>query len=138
VYPGYQDNRPGISFLGKKTWAPGKNLERFITSVFGVPARAHIKIVEAICDAISDAGPRARAAMVQHPAFEDIGNRTLLAWNGGIEGLRGQRVYAMPAWKPDNAFDGFSDPPKIVSPRRVVGRSEELARRASRPKKKKK
>lgn len=26
VYAGYQNNPPGISFMGKKTWAPGKTL----------------------------------------------------------------------------------------------------------------
>ena len=30
VYPGFQHNPPGISFLGKKTWVPGKTLEKFI------------------------------------------------------------------------------------------------------------
>ncbi len=30
VYAGYRQNPPGISFLGKKTWAPGKNLSKFI------------------------------------------------------------------------------------------------------------
>jgi len=39
VYAGYQQNPPGISFLGKKTWTPGKNLSRFIASTFGIPLR---------------------------------------------------------------------------------------------------
>src|SRR5271155_1997825 len=32
VYAGYQHNPPGIGFLGKKTWTPGKNLMKFVTS----------------------------------------------------------------------------------------------------------
>src|SRR5271163_417837 len=39
VYAGYQHNPPGIGFLGKKTWTPGKNLVKFIAGTFGIPPR---------------------------------------------------------------------------------------------------
>ena len=32
VYAGYQHNPPAIEFMGKKTWAPDKNLQRFIAA----------------------------------------------------------------------------------------------------------
>ena len=134
VYPGYQKNPPGLSFMGKKTWTPGKNLERFIAGTFGVAARIQAGIVEAISDAVSDTAPRVREAMVEHAAFEDIGKRMLLAWDEGIHGLRDQRVYALPGWKPGAAFAGFAGPPKLASPKSVVGRSEGLARRPTRKK----
>ena len=134
VYPGYQQNPPGLSFMGKKIWTPGKNLERFIAGTLGIAPRTQAGIVEAISDAISDIAPRVREAMVQHAAFEDIGKRMLLAWNEGVQGLRDKSVYALPAWRPGRAFAGFSDPPKFASSRKVVGRSEGLARRATRKK----
>jgi hypothetical protein len=34
----------------------------------------------------------------------------LLAWNEGITGLRGKRVYSLQEWNPSSAFEGFSDP----------------------------
>jgi serine/threonine-protein kinase HipA len=128
VYPGYQHNPPGISFLGKKTWLPGKSLEKFITSVFGVPVRTQVEIVEAISDAVSDTAPRVREAMTLHADFADIGKRMLLAWSEGIHGLRDERVYSLAPWSASPAFAGFSDPPKLAKPRRVVGRSEGLGR----------
>jgi serine/threonine-protein kinase HipA len=128
VYPGYQHNPPGISFLGKKTWLPGKSLEKFITSVFGVPVRTQVEIVEAISDAVSDTAPRVREAMTLHADFADIGKRMLLAWTEGIHGLRDERVYSLAPWSASPAFAGFSDPPKLAKPRRVVGRSEGLGR----------
>lgn len=117
VYPGYQHNPPGISFMGKKTWTPGKSLGKFITAVFGVPARTQTEIVEAISDAVSDTARLVRESMARHAQFEDIGKRMLLAWSTGVSGLREKRVYSLSEWKPNAAFEGFSDPPKLGNPR---------------------
>jgi len=48
AYPGYQQNPPGISFMGKKTWSPGKSLGKFIAATFGVSVKAQVEIVEVI------------------------------------------------------------------------------------------
>jgi serine/threonine-protein kinase HipA len=45
-----------------------------------------------------------RQAMVQHPGFEDIGKRMLMAWAEGVQSLRDQRVYALGQWTPPAAF----------------------------------
>ena len=110
AYPGYQQNPPGISFMGKKTWSPGKSFGKFIAATFGVSVKAQVEIVEAISDAVSDIAPRVREAMTRYAAFEDIGKRMLLAWNEGVTGLRGKRVYSLQDWNPSSAFEGFSDP----------------------------
>nr|HPH70230.1 type II toxin-antitoxin system HipA family toxin [Kofleriaceae bacterium] len=93
VYAGYQHNPPGIEFMGKKTWAPGKNLQRFIAATFGIPPREQTQIIEAISDAVADVAPQVRQAMRQHAGFEDIGKRMLMAWAEGVRGLRDQRTY---------------------------------------------
>jgi serine/threonine-protein kinase HipA len=59
---------------------------------------------QAICDAVADVGPLVRQAMGQHPGFEDIGKRMLMAWAEGVAGLRDQRVYALGPWTPPAAF----------------------------------
>jgi serine/threonine-protein kinase HipA len=92
AYAGYQQNPPGISFMGKKTWSPGKSLGKFIAATFGVSVKAQVEIVESISDAVSEIAPRVREAMTRYAAFEDIGKRMLLAWNEGITGLRGKRA----------------------------------------------
>jgi serine/threonine-protein kinase HipA len=130
AYAGYQQNPPGISFMGKKTWSPGKSLGKFITATFGVSVKAQVEIVEAISDAVSDIAPRVREAMTRYAVFEDIGKRMLLAWNEGVTGLRGKRVYSLQEWNPSSAFEGFSDPPPHSSEKAVIGRSEGLARRS--------
>lgn len=98
VYAGYQHNPPGIEFMGKKTWTPGKNLQKFIAATFGIPPREQQQMVQAISDALADVGPLVRQAMLQHPGFADIGKRMLLAWAEGVQGLCDQRVYAVGDW----------------------------------------
>ncbi len=108
VYAGYQHNPPGIEFMGKKTWTPGKALQRFIATVFGIAPKEQTKMVEAISDAVADVAPHVRNAMTTHPAFADIGKRMLSAWSEGVEGLRHERVYAVGEWQAGAAFEGFS------------------------------
>ncbi len=112
VYAGFRHHPPGIGFMGKKTWAPGKNLQKFIAATFGISPKEQQQLVQAISDAVADVAPLVRQAMVQHPAFEDIGKRMLMAWAEGVQGLRDQRVYAVGDWTAGAAFEGFSPPPK--------------------------
>ena len=86
-------------------------------------------MVQAICDAVAEVGPLVRQAMVQHPGFEDIGKRILLAWAEGVQGLRDQRVYAMPNWMGNTAFDDFSPQPKLMTLQEKIGRSPLLGER---------
>jgi len=100
VYAGYQHNPPGIGFMGKKTWSPGKSLQKFILTTFGISAKDQAEIVEAISDAVSDVVQQVREAMAEHPEFEEIGKRMLVAWHEGVTGLRDKHVYALGDWAP--------------------------------------
>ena len=122
-------SHPGISFGGKKTWAPGKNLQKFIASHFGIPLREQAVMVEAISDAVSDTLPLVRTAMTDHVGFRDIGKRQTIAWGEGVAGLRDQRIYALGPWKSAEVLEGISDPPKLKSSKTVIGRSEGLGPR---------
>jgi hypothetical protein len=57
VYANYQNNPPGISFMGRKTRLPGKTLGKFVTSTFGISQREQKEIVERISDSIADTAP---------------------------------------------------------------------------------
>lgn len=132
VYGGYQNNPPGISFMGKKTWLPGKNLLTFITSTFGIPQREQKEIVERISDVVSDTAPLVREMMGKHPGFTDTGKRMLATWSEGIIRLRERRIFGLPAWSSPEAFHGMSDPSPLESPVTVLGRSQLLANRSRR------
>lgn len=129
VYAGFQNNPPGIEFMGKRTWTPGKNLQKFIATTFGIQPKEQQHMVQAISDAVADVGPLVRQAMVQHRGCEDIGKRMLAAWAEGVQGLRDQRVYAMGEWVAGDAFEGFSPPPKQKTETNKIGRSPLLGKR---------
>lgn len=74
AYPGYTKNPPAISFMGRKTWDPGRSLQTFVTVTFGVTAREQIEIVEQIGTAMSEVGPLVREAMAAHVDFTEIGS----------------------------------------------------------------
>ena len=129
VYAGFQHSPPGIAFMGKKTWSPGKNLQKFIAATFGIQPKEQQRMMEAISDAVADVGPLVRHAMLQHPGFEDIGKRMLMAWAEGVQGLRDERVYALGDWRAGEAFDGLSPPIKQNADIAKIGRSPLLGKR---------
>jgi len=129
VYAGFQHNPPGIEFMGKKTWLPGKNLQKFIAATFGIPPKEQLHMVQAISDAVADVGRDVRQAMTEHPGFEEVGKRMLLAWAEGVQGLRDERVYAVGDWAAGEAFQGFSAPPKLAAETNKIGRSPLLGER---------
>ncbi len=133
IYPGYQDNPPGISFMGKKTWLPGKNLIKFIAATFGVPLREQSILLESISDAVADTVPQVRESMINVPGFREIGKHMLRAWQEGISRLRDRHIYALGDWNVAEACEGISDPPKLKNRRTVIGRSPLMGKRSNNP-----
>lgn len=126
AYPDYAKNPPAISFMGRKTWDPGKTMQTFIAAAFGVPPREQASIVERIGDAMSSVAPHVREAMRAHPGFEEIGTRMLFAWNEGLTGLSSPRTYALGKLSLGDALADLSEPVAVQTTRSVIGRSELL------------
>ena len=129
VYAGLQHNPPGIGFTGKKTWTPGKTLQRFITATFGIQPKEQQQIVQAISDAVADVGPQVRQAMEKHPGFADVGQRMLLAWADGVQGLRDERVYGMGVAALGVGFVALEKLPTLKVAKVKVGLSPLLGKR---------
>lgn len=137
VYPGYQNQPPGISMMGKKTWVPGKNLKNFVALEFGIPLREQIPMIESICEAITDTSSRVHEAIREHAGFRDLGKHMLLAWDEGTKMLRDKRHYSLSQPLHVDLLKGISAPPKLANPKTIIGESEGLGNRRSRSKKKK-
>ncbi len=129
VYPGYQRNPPGIGFMGRKTWTPGKTLPQFISAQFGIALKEQTRMVEEISDAISSTALHVREAIARYADFQELGTRMLITWNEGVTSLRDRHVYSLPAWKPGEAFDDMPKLPKLENSKTVIGPSVGLARR---------
>lgn len=99
VYAGRENDLPAMAFMNKKIWTPGRNLQKFIATAFGIAPKEQALMAEAVCDAVADAAPQVAEAMRQHPAFSDIGLGMLAAWAEGVQGLRNKHVYALGAWE---------------------------------------
>jgi serine/threonine-protein kinase HipA len=116
VYEGYQDNPPGISFMGRKTWVPGTNLGTFVTSTFAISQCEQKKILERISDAAADTAPAVRELMQGLAGFKDTGKRMLAAWSEGVRVLRDSRMCGLSPSKSSAAFEGFSGPAETQKP----------------------
>ena len=110
-------------------------MPRFIAGTFGISLREQAVLVEAIGDAVSEVVPQVQEKMTEHADFRDLGKRMLLAWQQGLNGLRGKGVYGSGDWPGDKVFEGISDPPKLVNPSTAMGRSPLMGDRSRRPKK---
>ncbi|MDP3707344.1 MAG: HipA domain-containing protein [Polaromonas sp.] len=106
VYAGMEDDLPALAFMGKKTWTPGRNMQKFIATAFGIAPKEQSLMAEAVCDAVADVAPQVLEAMKKHPAFTDMGRGMLAAWTEGVQGLRDKHVYALGAWEAVAALEG--------------------------------
>lgn len=115
--------------MGKKTWAPGKHLQTFISGTFNVQRREQIALIERIATAMTEVGTEVRDAMERHSGFEEIGKRMLRCWSDSMTSLCDQRTYDLGTPDLGNAFRGMSDASPVVKTRTLLGRSEGLAKR---------
>lgn len=106
VYAGFESDLPAMAFMNKKIWTPGRNLQKFIATAFGIAPKEQALMAEAVCDAVADVAPRVAEAINKHPAFSDIGRGMLAAWSEGVQGLRDKHVYALGAWEAGAALAG--------------------------------
>lgn len=128
AYPRFANNPPGLSIEGRKTWAPGKTLERFFNTRLGIPPRQYREMVEALCDSAVSTGKDIVEAAKNETRWRWIAKQMLHAWNEGMGSLRSTKPQvALKALTPIIEAAGFSDADKADNAREVIGRSELLA-----------
>lgn len=128
AYPRFANNPPGLSVDGRKTWAPGKTLERFFNTRLGIAPKRYREMVEALCDSAVSTGKDLAAAAKNETRWHWIARQMLHAWNEGMASLRSAKPQvALKALTPVIEAAGFSDADKAEAARDVIGRSELMA-----------
>lgn len=131
AYDDFRNSPPGLSLAGRKTWQPGKSLERFAVTVGGLAPKTYRDIVDRTCQAAVEVVPEVTAAMKGYAGFREIGKRILSTWEEGIRDVSTAAKSgsaSMAAMK--SLVDAQQLSPASPKPKReAIGRSELLGRR---------
>jgi serine/threonine-protein kinase HipA len=129
AYPRYASNPPGLSIDGRKTWAPGKTLERFFNVRLGIAPRHYAEMVERLCESAVAVGHEIIEAARNEPQWNGIAKQMLHAWNDGMASLRSpKRTGLFSGLSSAIQAAGFSEPEPPDTSREEIGRSELLAK----------
>ena len=126
AYPRYATNPPGLSIEGRKTWAPGKSLEKFFKARLGIAPPDYKQMLERLCESAVEVGREMIEAARNEPRWHDIAKHMLHAWNEGMAAARSARKDGkLKGLTHYIKAAGFSDPTPPERAR-VIGRSELL------------
>lgn len=128
AYPRFASNPPGLSIDGRKTWAPGKTLERFFNARLGIAPKKYHEMVEQLCDSAVAVAQEIIEAAKNEPQWRWIAKQMLHAWNEGMASLRStKQAVRFKSLSSAIKAAGFSDPEPADTSKQVIGRSELLA-----------
>jgi serine/threonine-protein kinase HipA len=129
AYPRYDSNQPALSIEGRKTWSPGKTLERFFKTRLGIAPDDYARMVERLCESAVAVGHEVIEAARNEPQWCGIAKHMLHAWNDGMESLRSLKP--APQFRGlDSTLDaaGFAVLEPSGKTSEIIGRSELLAK----------
>jgi serine/threonine-protein kinase HipA len=129
AYPRYADNAPALSIGGRKTWVPGKVLEKLFATRLAIHPSELGRMIEALCDAVAEVGREVIEAARQDRRWHDVAKGMVHAWNEGTEKIRSAKPNP-----PHRALQPAIDEARLSDPepppaRERVGRSELLPRK---------
>ena len=128
AYPQFTNSAPGLSVDGRKTWAPGNTLTKFMLARLGIPSKQYQAMVEQLCESAVDVGKEVIEAAKNEPQWRWIAKQMVHAWNDGMCALRSpkldQRYRGLAIAIADAGYEAADAP---LDTARVIGRSEGLA-----------
>lgn len=127
AYPRYATNPPGLSIEGRKTWAPGKSLEKFFKARLGIAPSNYKQMLERLCESAVEVGREIIEAAKHEPRWHNIAKQMMHSWNEGMASVRsGRKDAKLKGLTKYIKAAGFSDPTPPERPK-AIGRSELLA-----------
>lgn len=128
AYPQFTNSAPGLSVDGRKTWAPGNTLAKFMLARLGIPSKQYQAMVEQLCESAVEVGKEVIEAAKNEPQWRWIAKQMVHAWNDGMCALRSpkldQRYCGLDIAIADAGYEAADAP---LDTARVIGRSEGLA-----------
>ena len=132
AYPDYANNGPGMSIEGRKTWIPGKSLERFLLVRLGVPVKRQVEMLEKLGEATVEVSKLVVAAMKSYEDFRDVGKAMLHCWNEGLNSVRDTKSSKASTKLGKTIRDaGLADHQRPKEKKPSLGRSGLLGKRGS-------
>lgn len=120
AYTGYSDQQPGLPTEGRRTWAPGKALEKFFKARLNIAPRDYAQMVEQLCESAVEVGREVIELGKNQPAWHTIAKNMVHAWNQGMSSLRDPRMPTrFMSLTDDIERAGFSDADPPAKPARL-------------------
>jgi serine/threonine-protein kinase HipA len=91
AYPRFADDPPALSIEGRKTWEPGKSIEKFFKTRLGISPREYAQMVERVCESAVEVGQEVIEAAKNEPRWHEITKQMVHAWDDGMTSLRSAR-----------------------------------------------
>ena len=83
---------PAFTLAGTKKWWPRKMMETFAVAHLSLPIGRVGQIFEEVAEAVTGTRELLSAYTAEHPAFSDIGEKMLKAWNTGVAELTNKNL----------------------------------------------
>ncbi len=131
VFPNAEDNPPGLTIGGKKTWSPGKSIIKTFVQLLNIHSHEQNEILGEVIQATADTIPDVKQKMEEFPEFKEMGQKILHTWNDGVNGLIDKKTYSLGRWIATPEIEEIDDS-REKSKMKVIGVSEGLGVRGKR------
>lgn len=109
AYPEYQDNIPGLTLSGKKTWQIGKLLNQYGATRLSLPTHEMAACLDEVATAVVKLIPEVRKYADAYPAFRETAKRMVNEWEKGLQDIQPKVRAKMQPVTGLRASVGFSD-----------------------------
>lgn len=92
AYTGHSDKSPGLSIEGRRTWAPGRTLEKFFKAQLNITPREYAQMVQQLCESAVEVGRELIELGKNDSAWHGVAKNMVHAWNEGMSSLRDPRT----------------------------------------------
>lgn len=110
AYGEYAKNIPGLTLEGKKIWACGKSLHKFVNQRLNLSAKIRAEALASVTSSLQATFFEIHAYAEKFPHFRETAKRMLDEWEKGIAGIQPTASARVPSPREVRDFLGMSPP----------------------------